>query len=101
MSSDGDLASATEPVQQGTFGRSCGAGIPVVEKSKGFDGLRSSEARFDGDGTLSSRRTHLLDGNEFADHFVSPEAFQACSGEDDGVVLAGFQLTQAGIDIAA
>ncbi|MNM69214.1 hypothetical protein D3C81_808020 [compost metagenome] len=63
--------------------------------------LTVGAAAFDTHRALATGRKAVVDADGRGDAIFKAQADQAGSGEDDGVVFAGIELGQAGVDVAA
>src|ERR1017187_9119527 len=98
---DGNLAAAAEFVEQGALAGGGDASGSVVEKCQKRPRCRVAIANFNSQGALPGGGGHHFHGNNLADQLRFAEAVQASGGENDGIVVAGFELAQARIHIAA
>ena len=58
-------------------------------------------ATFDADDTLGRGRQHLFGSEYLADAIIEPEALEARSGKNDGLVIAIVELGKPCVDVAA
>ena len=72
----------------------------MVERRQQLLQFGIADPALDTDGALTARRQAVLGRDGSADARFETEANQACSSENDGVVLTGIQLGQAGVDVA-
>ena len=84
----------------GAFGQHPGAGLGVLQRRQQSVQLSIVEAAFDADSPLTVGRQALLRLDKGGDAVRHLQSFQTGGGEDDGVVLTGIQLGEAGVDVA-
>src|ERR1700685_846529 len=100
-SADRYLASATEFVEQSSLA-SCGSTrCGVVQEREMLPRDRVSGANLNPQCTLPSSRAHYLRRDDLPDKLGFSEPVQTSRCQDDGIVLAGFQLAQTGVHISA
>ncbi|MCY1352315.1 hypothetical protein D9M69_386050 [compost metagenome] len=100
VAGDRHLAAAVEALVQRPLGAHPQRGVAVVQRlQQGMD-LAVGTAAFDAHRALAAGRQAVLDTDPRADARLEAEADQAGGGEDDGVVFAGIELGQAGVDVA-
>src|ERR1700730_5060915 len=99
--SDGDLATAAKFAEQGTLTGGATAGGSVIEKCDNRLGRRVAIANFDCQGALSGGGGHHFHRDQLTDQLCFAQTIQAGGGENDGIVVAGLELAQARIHIAA
>src|SRR5208282_2953078 len=100
-SSDGNLAAATEFIEQGALAGSGGAGGAIVEKGHERPRCRVAIANLDSQSALPGGGGHHFRRDHLTHQLCFAKAVQAGSGQNDGIVVAGFELAQARIHIAA
>jgi hypothetical protein len=99
-SSDGHLASAAEFAEQSALARGGGAGGSIIEKCQDRPRCGVAVANFDSQSTLSSGGGHHPRWYHLANQLRFAQSIQAGGGQNDGIVVAGFELTQARVNVA-
>src|ERR1700727_50492 len=85
---DRNLASASEPVEQGPFtSRGC-AGRGIVQKFEVLPRVRVALPNLDAQCPLPRRGAHDLCRNNLPDQLGLAQALQPGSSQDDGVILS-------------
>src|SRR5581483_7107992 len=92
-SADRNLAAATQLVQQCALACGSRTGRSVVEKGKMLAGLGVSGTNLNSQSSLPCGWAHDLRRNNLPHQFGFPKPVQTGSGKNDGVILAGFELT--------
>jgi hypothetical protein len=99
-SSDGHLAAAAEFTEQGALARGGSAGGSIIEKYQERPRCGVAVANFDSQSTLSSGGGHHPRWYHLANQLRFAQSIQAGGGQNDGIVVAGFELTQARVNVA-
>jgi hypothetical protein len=73
----------------------------VVKRREQRPGLGIAGTALDRDRALGGGRDEAWRAQALADAFAQAQPLQAGGGQDDGVVIAGIELGQTGIDVAA
>ncbi len=111
VDADGNLAASAERFEGGAFGVDGEAGLGVVERGDGVadvdvvggfgeDGIGCG-ASLEGERALAGCGAELVEGKTLVDRFGAVEAVEAGAGEDEGVTVAGVELAESGVDVAA
>jgi hypothetical protein len=98
---DGNLAAATQGGQQGAFRCDGGTRVGMVESRADLLGGPAIRARFNGQGSLTHGRAHVIRGKDLGDTVVPPHALEAGGGKHDSLILTLFQFPQTRVEIAA
>src|SRR5579863_2208115 len=98
---DGNLAAPAEAIQERTFTSGGSAGGGIVQELEMAAGRGVAFANFDAERSLASGWTHDFSGNNLLDQLRFAQALESGRGQNDSVVFALFELSQARVDVAA
>ena len=101
MTADGDLAATFEAGVHGAFGAHPGGGLGVIERRQQGQQLGIVGTAFDAQRALAAGRQADFGRQFVGDARIQPQPAQPGSGEDDRVEVAGIELAQPGLDVAA
>ena len=94
-------AGAVEHREERALGRERGRGVGVVDRVEQGANARVVVARLDRDGALSDRRQEIVRLQQRRGRIGKTEPLQSGKRQQRGVDLAGVELAQPGLDIAA
>src|SRR5271165_3049036 len=96
---DGNLTAAAKFVQTCALPICRSAGLGIVEKLQMLAHLYIALANLDAQGSLSRSRTHKLCRQVLFHQLRFAQTCQSGSSQNDGVILALFEFTDARIDV--
>ncbi len=95
------MAATIQAFVQRALGDHPVSGVDMVQWRQQCMNLNVGTAALDAHRALTTCRQAVIDADGGGDAVLEAQTDQARRGEDDGVVLAGIQLRQAGVDVAA